>query len=98
MNLISANATNSAIFQNIAISLSCIAMLVALTKERIVKTVAGRCGSVLIPLSLCSIALHADLLIFNRKKVYPEMLGHLMTEFSAVLAYNPITGGLCCNR
>ena len=67
-------------------------MLVALTKERIVKTVAGRCGSVLIPLSLCSIALHADLLIINQKKVYLEVLGHLMTEFSAVPAYNPVYG------
>lgn len=64
-------------------------MLVALTKERTVETVAGRCGSVLIPLSLCSIVLHADLLIFNLKKVYPEVLGHLMAEFSAVPAHNP---------
>ncbi len=64
-------------------------MLVALTKERTVETVAERYGSVLIPLNLYSIVLHADLLIFNLEKVYPEVLGHLMTEFSAVPAYNP---------
>jgi len=65
MNLIFANATSNAIFAEIPLSSSYIAMLVVLTRERTVKTVAERCGSVSIPLSLCSIVLHADLLIFS---------------------------------
>ena len=70
MNLISANATSNAIFAEIPLSSSYIAMLVVLTKERTVETVAERCGSVSIPLSLCPIVLHADLLIFSDALFY----------------------------
>jgi len=84
MNLISANATNSAVFDNITISSSCIVMFVVLTKERSVETVAERCGSVLIPLSQCFIVLPADLLIFNPKEFNPKVLCHLMIELSGV--------------
>jgi len=84
MNLISANATNNTIFDNITISSSCIVMFVVLTKERSAETVAEHCGFVLIHLSQCSIVLLADLLIFNPKEFNPKVLCHLMTELSGV--------------
>jgi hypothetical protein len=81
MNLISANATSNAIFAEIPLSSSYIAMLVVLTKERTVKTVDEHCGSVLIPLSLCPIVLHVDLLISNLKKFHLKHQRYLFVNF-----------------